>query len=503
MSYIEWDVNLENLVTLLADRMYSDQALAGIRELISNSIDAKWPNVPVNVAILVDKRSITYQDNGRGIQDFDTTYGVIGSADKTLDPTSIGMFGIGRLSLISRLIGHGRITTRTGGYLQSYIISRRGWSKGTGVGLLVKRMEVHDYGFWLDFPQLDLDIDKDAIRDRLNQIFAIPLLEKQCTINYNGDFIYTPIPFDHKITTIGNAKVYYVEKEDGCIHYCHQGIEVKTEDFTGIEAWVNETELDIKTDREGYVNNAKYQSFLPTIRSGLRQLRPKQTMKKLELDFITKVMSKFRGHLRKRTPTSSEPIIQIPQKLDIGFQFPKEKDTPNFRARLLPKEEHEIETKAGNGSIVNSLTKIHETLPFEIGEEEQESHGEIETIGAQGIVETPDFPETKEQTSNETRNVDIVHDTKPRQRITVKGARAVDLKTDYPMLFFEKEPFTFVFNTTHPILKSLIETEKIDNKTLGVIFERMLECFHLEDQEDIEEIKGRWTRVDESLQDFL
>ena len=69
----EWKIDTDRLISLVADRMYSDQSIASLRELISNSIDAKYDDRPVDITINIEKHALHYEDNGRGIplQEFD------------------------------------------------------------------------------------------------------------------------------------------------------------------------------------------------------------------------------------------------------------------------------------------------------------------------------------------------------------------------------------------------------------------------------------------------
>lgn len=501
----KWDVDIDRLITVLSDRMYTDQALAGVRELISNSIDAKWPDKPVNIRIFVEFDSVLYMDDGQGIHNFEDAYGVIGSGARDSDPHSIGMFGIGRLSLISKLRDSGTIITRSGGRFTSWRVTRSGYEEIHRASNTVSDMEMKNRhggeycGFYLDFHDLDLSIDESQIVKDINRIFSLPLLKGLCNITINEQKLTTLIPEDYQKETdssylSSDVDIYYIEKQDGNIHYCNNGIEIRSENFTGIEAWVDEDYLDIKTDREGYVNNGKYQRFLKRIKPTLIALRPERTLHKLEVDFIDNVMKRFRVFMKKSRKTGTGPIIILPKDIPVvpglTSQF---SDQPRAAAE---DSYYEVEKEPSVDDINDSSSELaEEKVPL--------SEPALILEEAPLDTQTPTNSKSAYHKHTVLESLDKGEPSPKRERIIVRGTRAVDLKTTYPMIFFEVEPFTLIFNTTHPVLKDMISIESMEPRVISVIFERMLECFYLKGSESLEETKARWTAVDNSLQDFL
>jgi len=89
--------------------------------------------------------------------------------------------------------------------------------------------------------------------------------------------------------------------------------------------------------------------------------------------------------------------------------------------------------------------------------------------------------------------------------VKIRGAKPVDLGEDYPMVFFETDPFVLVFNTSHPVFKQLVEKGKLSSGQLAVLFERMFECAYTDKYpiESVEELKKRWKEVDLKLKQIF
>lgn len=506
-EFTKWDVNIDRLVSLLSDRMYSDQALAGIRELVANSIDAKWPDRPVKISMELsstntDAGAIKYVDDGRGIQDFANTYGVIGSGAKDDDSSSIGMFGIGRLSLISKVSEPGVVVSMTAIGSHCYKVNKTGWKPIWTSPTLVKNLE-EGTGFFLNF-KVNLPINAPRLRKDITRIFSIPIAQGKCDITINSKELsslitgeYESVPRVDPHTTGKNTHIYTIyfkEQEDGRIHYCHNGVEIKSEDFTGLDVWVDEKHLDIKTDREGYVNNYAYQTFLRSVKSAVRYLRPKRTLQKLEVDFINGVMKRFRTFMKR---SESAPPVIIPKTLPIFSSMERlGEHTPINSTESTPDimVQEPLVGETPTGGVDLPVSVVTEGIyPIELPSQTTGSTTE----------EATDTIEPEKHSNSEELGPNREPKSRRPKPIRVQGTRAVDLKTEYPMIFFEQEPFTFIFNTTHPVLKEMIEDEELDRRAVGVIFERMLECFYLKDEESLAEAKERWTGVDKSLQDFL
>ena len=473
--------------------MYTDQSLAGIRELIANSLDAR--DGVVNITMKLGDHSICYADDGLGIDDFANTYGIIGSGAKE-ESYSIGMFGIGRLALISRLKSKGIVQSqRKGDSILTWEVDRNGWS-------LVETPfdpPFKSSGFYLWFRELDLEIDADKIREDIERIFSIPLYEGLCTITINDIGLRSKLDETYrKKKKRYPYTIYYRDKQDGRIHYCHRGIEIKSEAFTGLDAWVDEEDLDIKTDREGYVNNVHYHRYLRNVRNTLRKLRPSSTLKKLEIEFMERVMAKFRVFLKtvkKDLPAYIPEEVKVIGK-DEPVDFPDLPEYLDFGTK--PELTEDLQSIAGQRDELYFAVE-EPSISTLIGDQWVETnHGQLEIT-----EEAPDIPGIESMIGSKISDgVAEVEKNKPKPR-PLRGARAVDLGTEYPMMFFDKEPFVLVFNNSHPVMKEMIETETLDNRAMAVLYERMLECFYLQNNNSLEEIKERWTEIDNHLQEML
>jgi hypothetical protein len=475
----EWKIDTDRLISLVADRMYSDQSIASLRELISNSIDAKYDDRPVDITINIEKHALHYEDNGRGIplQEFDNVYGVIATGHERNDD-SIGMFGVGRLALISKLQGSGIVTSTNKGVSKTWVISRKGWSDAGSA-----ESSNGESGFLLEFPDLSLDMDVLKLTDEMARIFSIPLLEKVCTIYINNRKLQSLIPDSASFKMVDGIKIYYSDKPDGAVHYCHRGIEVQKDNYSGLEAWIDQEYLHIKTDREGFVRYGNYIDFMEKVKSELRVLRPHKILAELEAKFISRVMKRFKGYVRGKKIDNVPEIILPIDKIKTHFNMPiEEVARTSHEEKLIPVYEDEI----------SNLNPTDPIQPME-----------AEPIVSKEPISEQSVPLPTESIPLETSNLTESIPQPKKKKITIEGTRAVDMGVEYPMIFFEKDPLVLIFNTTHPVMKEMIETETVDDRTVGVIFERMLECYYLRDDNDMEKIKYRWTEVDRSLQYFM
>lgn len=103
----------------------------------------------------------------------------------------------------------------------------------------------------------------------------------------------------------------------------------------------------------------------------------------------------------------------------------------------------------------------------------------------------------------EKKKNDFTRSKKEEERVVkIKGAKPVDLGEDYPMIFFETDPFVLVFNVSHPVFRRLVEKGKLGSSQLAVLFERMFEAMFINEDQPLvnrEELKKRWAIVDSLL----
>ncbi len=80
--YMEFKVNTEKLIDNVLSNIYKDE-LVYVRELVSNSIDAKASKI--NIKIFHEKNIVCFYDNGHGMDasDLEKYIGTIASSSKT------------------------------------------------------------------------------------------------------------------------------------------------------------------------------------------------------------------------------------------------------------------------------------------------------------------------------------------------------------------------------------------------------------------------------------
>ena len=283
-----WKVDMDRLIELIAERMYSDPIKAGLREIITNSLDARVDNnVHIEINYYPEKKQLVYIDNGKGIDplQFKEIYGVIAS-DHTRSEESRGFFGMGRMVLIA---------ASDSGIIRSFQNSVETDCKFTKKGFDIEHTvhskgEVMSHGIVLRFEGIDLGYSEDEIVEWLSEVFTIPLYNDECSIIFNWKPINPLLSEDWNEYYAGiNKKTidFFTKIEPkGTLYICQKGILVKKEAFTGVSAWINQDFLDIKTDREGFVNNELYRKFKKLYSKHLSSLRPKESIEKMEIDFI-------------------------------------------------------------------------------------------------------------------------------------------------------------------------------------------------------------------------
>lgn len=492
----EWKVDMNRLIELVARRMYSDPIKAGIRELITNSLDARIGKVEIWIDYDDIKKKLRYTDSGAGIDpnSFKEIYGKIASAHKRRKG-SRGFFGIGRMSLIAAS-ERGMIISYKDGKVYTWTFDKKGWEGP----LIEEDKDEIGHGVYLEFNGLELK-DLKEIEEWIKKTFSIPLLEKECAIKFQHVDLYSNIRGDFTVqepkkTKYGEIRLYTKEEMDGTLFICQKGILVKEEDYTGLTAYVDQEFLDIKTDREGFVNNEKYRYFKKTLKKELAKLRPQKSFEKMEVDFIKRLMKEFKKYWFKKVKEN-----HVMEKLQI--EFPKEEETvlpKDFEPTNIPEEEAK-------------LPEIpYEPTPPETPYEEKESEIEIgpfEDNAIQGeILPTPPETEIEIGPATDEAITEIPKVEKKEQEtktVKIKGAKPADLGEEYPMIFFEREPFVLVFNTTHPVFRKLIEKGKLGSHQLAVLFERMFEAAYSDAHpvESMEELKKRWKEVDLKLKEVL
>ena len=560
----EWTVDNTRLVQLLSRSMYSDIGLAGIRELISNSIDAKKEGKTVNIGIRVTKDSIFYFDDGKGMstEEFTNQYGVVGSGHDRNDG-SIGMFGIGRLALISCLPKRGGfLCTKDKLGLSSWVIYPNGYESLQRVPTTVQSaINTNNHtSFLIDFNQLDLDIDVDEVERNITATFGMPIAQNICAITFNDKLLKSPIgtynSFEVK-TTNGAIDVWHSVKDDGKIHYCHNGIEVRTESYSGIEAWVNQSFLDIKTDREGFINNKKYQGFIATVKSRLSLLRSPTSIQRMEVEFVNGIMKRFkkfaegkiynkinipdRAAIVSNSDVIDDDILKVSAE-EIVYQ---ETDNPDNNSLVFTPDDngtnkepilYEQECDDGESAERNDVVVEHSevqqegdsiSVPDDVdttistisddtpvtdeksetpisdiwdgnNDEEESNNGEESEISPLSEVDEDTHADEPE---------DIYHEEESNREITV-DVRIADMGESYPMIFFEIDPFTVIYNNSHPALVKMLHESKSTRKARdSIIFLRMIECLHINnnliDSSDIDTIvtntKERWIKTDKDI----
>jgi hypothetical protein len=288
--------------------------------------------------------------------------------------------------------------------------------------------------------------------------------------------------------------VFYKIGKDGRIYYSQKGVGVKEEPYTGLTAFVDQDFLDIKTDREGFVNNKKYRVFKEKIQSYLSKLRPQQAFKKMEVDFIQKLMKEFKKYWKASTEEIQVTTETSNSKLRLEFDSPIEMKTTKQKTKtsILENSDKIIPDIA--------LTKQHK---MEFGEES--NFLEIKLSSKRESKKTNEI-EIKKIGKKKNRNIKRVTATEEESAeevkvVRIKGAKPMDLGEDYPIIFFEKNPFIFIFNTTHPTFQQLVESGSLTTEKLAILFERMMECSYedLYSTEDRETLKARWAEVDKHL----
>lgn len=493
---------MNRLVELVAERMYSDPIKAGIRELITNSLDAKRDNfVQIEINYFDDERRLTYTDTGIGIDPdtFEEIYGKIASGHKRR-MGSRGFFGLGRMSLIAASKS-GEIISYRKGKVYTWTFSKTGWEGP----LITDDLDGIEHGVYLTFKGLEIE-NLAEIEEWISKTFTVPIYRGECTIRFNHGDIPCKITEEFKQTMLPECSLslYYKEETDGTLFVCQKGILVKEEPYTGLTTWVDQSFLDIKTDREGFVNNQKYRNFNSVVKKKLAELRPIKSFEKMEVDFIRRLMKEFKKYWFKKIKTS-----QIVEKLEITFPEEGKEivDETNEQEDLpvdTPKEVYETEDVQGL-----------ESEAVEVGEEEEsETYSrEQEVSGLEPPPEPvpesntplPGVPQETISTEEVTSNTFVPASKGDEKVVQIRGAKPVNLGEDYPVIFFETDPFVLVFNTSHPVFKKLVEKGKLGSHELAVLFERMFECAYSDKHrgESSENILERWKEVDTKLKEIF
>lgn len=489
-----WKVDVSHFIEVIADRMYSDPIRAGIRELISNSLDARLKGSPVEIFIEYQNNSLRYIDNGLGIdpRTFKDVYGKIASGHER-KTKSRGIFGIGRMSLIA---------SSENGILVSYFKNKKYIWKFDRSGWEGPISEIDKdnigHGVFLQFNGLKLE-NLDEIKNWIRKTFSIPLLKKECEITFEYDPLYCFIQDDYLEedpinTKHGKIEIYIKEEMDGILYICQKGILVREEPFTGLTAYIDQDFLDIKTDREGFVNNEKYRYFKKILKTELAKLRPQKSFEKMEIDFVRRLMKEFKKYWTKKVTKANH----IQENLEI--QFPKEGE------EVLPKEQPipEIPELSPEVEVPEVSIETPKTTEFNIEIQKSEDDLMVEEA-IKEIAKLTETPETVETTKDEKIEEEKIKEEPEQKTVVIRGAKPVDMGEDYPIIFFEKEPFVLLFNTSHPIFKQLVEKGKLRSQELAVLFERMFECAYSDKNpsESLDSLKQRWKEVDLKLKSLF
>lgn len=494
-----WKADLSRFIELISLRLYSDPIKAGIRELITNSLDARIGKVEIWIDYDEKEKKLRYTDTGAGIdpESFEEVYGKIASGHKR-KKESRGFFGIGRMSLIAAS-EKGMIISYKDGKVYKWSFDKEGWE---GPKVEEDKDEI-GHGIYLQFDGLVIE-DLKKIEKWIRKTFSIPLLKKECTLKFQYrdlDSMINEEFTEHglKKTKYGNLKLYTKEEMNGTLYICQKGILVKEEDYTGLTAFVDQDFLDIKTDREGFVNNEKYRYFKRVLKKELAKLRPRESFEKMEVDFIRRLMKEFKKYWFKKVKENN-----VLEKLKI--EFPKEGDE-------IIKEEDSNSPDIPEERETESMSELEPFEPSKSIIEETEETIEYPTIKPLER-EIPRFQEkitpiedVQNISSTEPSNEKVeTPKEKETKTVKIKGARPVQLGKEFPMIFFETEPFTLVFNTTHPVFRKFLERGKLGSSELAVLFERMFEAIYISEEQpnlSLEEVKKRWVKVDQKLKEIF
>ncbi len=496
-----WKVDMNRLIKLVAERMYSDPIKAGIRELITNSLDARIGVVEIEIDYDDIKKKLKYTDSGIGIdpKSFKEIYGKIASGHKR-EKGARGFFGIGRMSLIAAS-KKGKILSYKDGKVYLWEFNKQGWK---GPEILEDKDQI-GHGVYLEFEGIELENLRE-IELWIQKTFSIPLLKDECSIHFQMQEIFPQIDNDWTVhpevnTKNGPLNIYAKEETDGILYICQKGILVKEESYTGLSAYINQSFLDIKTDREGFVNNSKYRNFNLILKKSLAKIRPTKSFEKMEVDFIKRLMKEFKRYWFKKAKKASHVL----EKIEIEF--------PETGKEIVTEEEPIVEDKGVQQDEVPHIDDPgYEDLKKEI-EEWDNIPDSQSTIMSQEWEEKSTvswdgkkpYPQDEKDIEGDRAGFSRAAEVEDKRVVKIKGAKPVDLGEDYPMIFFESEPFVLIFNTSHPVFKELVEKGKLGSAQLAVLFERMFEAAYLDinPTEDIEELKKRWQEVDQKLKEIL
>jgi hypothetical protein len=485
---IKWQVDTNRIISLLSERMYSNVFYSGIKELIVNSLDARRNN-QVNIKIHLHEDELLYRDDGVGINPkrFDQLFGTIASGHERSED-SRGMFGIGRLALLSQS-SEGNVQSHHKGQLYTWRFTLNGYE-----GPQITDAEGNGIVFYFKGLKTTYNL-KDVIL-YLTKILSLALQNKECTITINNVQLSSLITSEYKMgsfqSSYGLVTVYYKLGREGRIYYTQKGVGVREEPYTGLTAFVDQDFLDIKTDREGFVNNKKYRIFREKLQSYLSNLRPQEAFKKMEVDFIQKLMKEFKKYWKISTEEIQVAMETSTSKIRLEFDSSLEQKAAKPKTSM-----HKADNKAKHviSPKDRQKTKLEEDPPFlEIKMSSKHESKQTKKIEIRK-VEKKKPHKIKSVTAAEEESEEEV------KVVRIKGAKPMDLGEDYPIIFFEKNPFIFIFNTTHPTFQQLVESGSLSTEKLAILFERMMECSYedLYSTEDRETLKARWAEVDKHL----
>ena len=496
MESKKWNVNVPRLITLLSSRMYSNVLYSGLKELITNSLDAKRGN-KVRIQMWIKPDSIIYKDDGIGLspEEFDKKFGEIAS-DHEREIDSRGFFGIGRLGLLSQS-SSGEIFSYHKGSLFNWTFSQDGYSEPF-------QMEKREgNGLVLIYKGLHLEYDSQELVNYLREVFSIPLMYGECSIEYNDHPISSMIDNNYIRKEVqwkspsNGAKInlWYRPESNGTKYICHKGIGVLKESFTGLTCFVDEDYLNIKTDREGFINDKEYKDFRQVLSDELSGLRPETEIEKMQLEFIQRLMKEFKRYwVRKK----KEEPIQIPKEIKtvpLDTEYVDElKNTGEIKVSPETPEKGDVLAQD-----LSNLPIPSRQLDLEFSDNENQERSPEPGDASNEDIKLP-IIEQRGMTVDTQSEPSGDHVPETSKVVTIRGAKPMDLGPDYPMVFFEIDPFTLVFNISHPTFKKLVERGTLTSDKLAIIFERMFECAWLStDGEDLEKVKIRWAEVDKNL----
>lgn len=276
------------LIRELSTRLYSDR-FAPVRELISNS----WDEDAKHVKITMKPTSITFQDDGNGIEDPQQflTKGDpskrLRQHSKTLKRSLVGQKGLGSLSAFI-LGAKAEILTRNG-HQKSYRIT---FDEGTILREMAVAVEPLPNGKELSglrrgtiikITELRRQYSEEELRGYLSQAFRL-LLRKTFRIFVNGKEVRPKALPEGKVhskrvkTKEGVMQFYLIDPDkpqerESVVHYNPVLVKsVRLEERPHLTGYLHTDFLQVKTDRSDFIRDESYERFERKLKKFLKSI---------------------------------------------------------------------------------------------------------------------------------------------------------------------------------------------------------------------------------------